>query len=567
MLTELHIEGLGVIESSTIEFHPGMTAVTGETGAGKTMVVSSLGLLMGSRADAGVVRHGSRRALVEGRFTGVEHIAEAVDEAGGVIEDDELLLARHVSAAGRSRAFVGGSQSGVGRLADLAGEVATIHGQSEQIRLGSPERQREVLDRFCGPEHAQALSRYRADHERRAALGHELDELVTRAQERAREQDLLRFGLDEIAAVDPQPGEETELAAQAQRLQATDDLQRLAESASGALSGSTEGFTDQPGVVGLFGEARKAMEQVEALDPAAAQIAQQMRETGFLVNDLAAQVASYLADLEADPRQLEAIAERRAALAGLTRKYGTTIEEVLEWSRTAAARMGELEGSDDRIAEIRQEVTALDESLARQAAAITSTRSDAAQRLVEQVQGELAALAMPHARLAFELKPLDALGPHGAESIQLVFAANPGLPAAPLGKVASGGELSRVRLALEVVLADADAGEDRGVHTCVFDEVDAGVGGAVAVEIGRRLAMLAKHCQVVVVTHLAQVAAFADAHLVVDKSTNGEVTVSNLRRVTGEERLQELARMMGGIESSDSSMAHARELLEAAGQA
>ncbi|MEL4357383.1 MULTISPECIES: DNA repair protein RecN [unclassified Luteococcus] len=566
MLTELRIEGLGVIAETGIEFHPGMTAVTGETGAGKTMVVSSLGLLMGARADSGVVRHGARRALVEGRFTGVASVTERVESAGGLVEDGELLLARQVSSAGRSRAFVGGAQSSVGALAEISGELATIHGQSEQIRLGTPERQREVLDRFCGSRHAAALRTYRADFERRGRLATELAELETRARERAREQDLLRFGLDEIAAVEPQPGEDEALAAEANRLQAVDDLRQLAETASAALSGSVDGYDDAPGVVGLFGQARKAMEQAETLDPAAAEVARQMREAGFQLNEAAAQVAGYLADLDADPLRLEAIAERRAALAGLQRKYGETIDDVLEWSRTSAARLTDLLGSDDRIEELRAEIGRLDDSLAQQASALTQTRTDAAERLATAVQSELAALAMPHARLGFELRPTPELTPHGAEQVQLTFAANPGLPAAPLGKVASGGELSRVRLALEVVLVDADAGEAPGAHTCVFDEVDAGVGGAVAVEIGRRLAMLARHCQVIVVTHLAQVAAFADAHHVVSKSTNGEVTVSDLRQVTGDERLAELARMMGGISSSESSLAHARELLEAAGQ-
>ncbi|MGO4958136.1 DNA repair protein RecN [Luteococcus sp. Sow4_B9] len=566
MLTELRIQGLGVIEQSAIEFHPGMTAVTGETGAGKTMVVSSLGLLMGTRADAGVVRHGSQRALVEGRFSSVEHVVGRVDELGGVVEDGELLLARQVNGSGRSRAFVGGAQSSVSGLSEIASELATIHGQSEQVRLGIPERQREVLDRFCGPDHAARLEAHRDAFDRRARLLDELDELVTRAQERAREQDLLRFGLAEIAAVDPQTGEEEALTAEMTRLQAMDDLQRLAQQASEALSGSVDGFDDSPGVVGLFGEARKAMEQAEGLDPAAAEVAQQLREVGFVVNDVAASVAGYLADLDADPARLESIGERRAALASLTRKYGNTIDEVLAWSQTSAQRLGELTGSDDRIEQLRAETADLDRTLHLSAEQITATRAEAADLLAALVQTELAALAMPHARLSFELRPLPELGRHGAEAVQLTFAANPGLAAAPLGKVASGGELSRVRLALEVVLADANAGEEHGVHTCVFDEVDAGVGGAVAVEIGRRLSALAKHCQVIVVTHLAQVAAFADAHLVVSKSTNGEVTVSDLRRVTGEDRLEELARMMGGIGSSESSRAHARELLETAGQ-
>ncbi len=569
MLTELRITGLGVIEESIIEFGPGMTAVTGETGAGKTMVVSSLGLLLGQRADSGVVRRGAARAIVEGRFSAVEHLRQSVEQTGGELEDDELLIARQVSAGGRSRAFVGGVQASVGSLSQVAAELATIHGQSEQVRLGTPERQREVLDRFCGPEHLARLEDYQRLFIRRRELRTEREELLTRAHERAREKDMLAFGLDEIAALDPQPGEDEQLAAEASRLQATDDLRQHADVAVTALSGSVDGFEDAPGAIGLLGQARKAMAQAADLDPGAQQIADQLREVGYLLDDATAQVASYLADLEADPARLEVITGRRAELAGLMRKYGDSVDEVLAWARNAAERHAALSGADDRIGEIDAELVRMDDEVAQRAAALGHGREQAARELADRVREELTALAMPHARLEFELPALPEPGPHGAEQVQLVFSANPGSDLAPLSKVASGGELSRVRLALEAVLADGaqDASEHPLLHSFVFDEVDAGVGGAVAVEIGRRLARLAQGSQVIVVTHLAQVAAFADRQYVVSKSSTGQVTTSNLRRVTGDERLAELARMMGGIESSQSSLAHARELLETAGRA
>ena len=569
MLTELRITGLGVIEESIVEFGPGMTAVTGETGAGKTMVVSSLGLLLGQRADSGVVRRGAARAIVEGRFSAVEHLRQSVEQTGGELEDDELLIARQVTAAGRSRAFVGGVQASVGSLSQVAAELATIHGQSEQVRLGILERQREVLDRFCGLEHLARLEDYQRLFVRRRELRTEREELVTRAHERAREKDMLAFGLDEVTALDPQPGEDEQFAAEVSWLQATDDLRQHADVAVTALSGSVDGFEDAPGAIGLLGQARKAMAQAADLDPGAQQIADQLREVGYLLDDATAQVASYLADLEADPARLEVITGRRAELAGLMRKYGDSVDEVLAWARNAAERHAALSGADDRIGEIDAELVRMDDEVAQRAAALGHGREQAARELADRVREELTALAMPHARLEFELPALPEPGPHGAEQVQLVFSANPGSDLAPLSKVASGGELSRVRLALEAVLADGaqDASEHPLLHSFVFDEVDAGVGGAVAVEIGRRLARLAQGSQVIVVTHLAQVAAFADRQYVVSKSSTGQVTTSNLRRVTGDERLAELARMMGGIESSQSSLAHARELLETAGRA
>lgn len=561
MLTHLRISNLGVIAEATLAPHPGMTVVTGETGAGKTMIVTGLGMLLGSRSDSGVVRHGSDRCLVEGRFCQLAAVADALDEVGAEVDDDELLAARQVQVSGRSRAMLGGVQVPLARLNDVVGELATIHGQSEQVRLGSPDRQREVLDRSGGASLAEALETYRARYLRRRALREELDTLQRQARERAREHDLLEFGLNEIAEVDPQPGEDDELAAEANRLQAVDDLRLLAERASHSLSGDSDGNLEDPGAVGLVGMARKDVDRVAELDPRAGEVAQQIREVGFRLNDAAAQVARYLADLEADPGRLEWVAARRSALQGLTRKYGATVTEVLDWARLSAARLAELSGDDDRISIIETELADLELAVRASGLVLTDLRGAAATALSASVIDELAALAMPHARLAFVLKPLLEPGPWGMEQVSLVFAANPGAEPAPLAKVASGGELSRLRLGLEVVLAETDPG-----HTFVFDEVDAGVGGAVGLEIGRRLAKLATASQVIVVTHLAQVAAFADRHCVVTKSDDGEVTVADLREVTGDSRVAEVARMMGGLTGSHPGLAHARELLASAGQ-
>lgn len=560
MLTELRISGLGVIGDATLELGAGFTAVTGETGAGKTLVVSGLGLLTGGKAESRLIRHGGDRALVEGRVTADEALAEAADRAGGTVEDGEVLLAR-VLMPSRSRALIGGAQVTLPGLVSAIGERITIHGQSEQIRLGSTERQREVLDASGGPVLAGLLTEYRTRWARRRAWSAELAGLTSQAQARARELALLEFGLGEIAKVDPHPGEDASLVAEQRRLQAVDDLRLGARSALVALAGDDEAYSDEPGALTLVGAARKALAGVAQDDPAAAELARRVDEASFLLSDAAGDLASYLAGLDADPLRLEAIAGRLADLQGLTRRYGSSIDEVLAWGRQAAADVGRLTGSDERITELEGLLAAVDDELAGLAARITAARTAAASELAGLVELELAALAMPHARLLFAVSPLGELGPHGADQVALLFSANPGSEPAPLAKVASGGELSRVRLALEVVLAEGAEG-----HTFVFDEVDAGVGGAVALEIGRRLARLAAHAQVIVVTHLAQVAAFADRHFVVHKADDGRVTTSGVREVRGTERVEELARMMAGLEGTHAARAHAGELLAEAGR-
>ena len=566
MLTYLRIRDLGVIEDATLEPAPGLTVVTGETGAGKTLVVTGLGLLLGQRGDAGLVRHGAQRALIDGGFAGVEALMGRLGELGVELDDGvdgpELLVSRQVGPQGRTRAALGGLAVPLGSLTDVVGELATIHGQSEQVRLAAPERQREMLDRAAGPALAQVLAEYRADFAlRRAALA-ERDSLRTDALSRAREADMLRFGLGEIDAVSPQPGEDEALAVEAHRLQSIDDLRALAVQADAALSGGDE--IEQPGAVGLVGQARKALESLSRQDETTVALPAAAAAALETVSDLAAQVASYLSSVEADPVRLEAITARRAALQGLTRKYGRTVDEVLIWAEVSRRRLDSLESSDQRISELSARIEDLDGQLATRAGIITELRTSAAGALSASVAGELAALAMPNSVVEFRLEPLDELGPYGAESVHVLLSANLGAPAAPLAKVASGGELSRVRLALEVVLAGMAADEAR--QTFVFDEIDSGVGGAVGLEIGARLARLASGAQVIVVTHLAQVAAWADRHFVVEKADVGAKTTASVREVTGDARVSEVARMMGGLADSQAGLQHARDLLAAAGR-
>ncbi|MBA8795274.1 DNA repair protein RecN (Recombination protein N) [Friedmanniella endophytica] len=563
MIEELRIADLGVINDARIEFDRGLTVVTGETGAGKTMIVSGIGLLLGGRADPRTVRTGADRARVEATALVpagplADRVAPVVTGAGGVIEDDSLLMARHVTAAGRSRAYLGGAQVPAAVAGEAASELVTVHGQSEQIRLGSPERQREILDRFCGEPLAVVHARYREAWTARRDAARRLDELQTSARQRAQEIDLLRFGLDEVAAVEPQPGEDRELAAEADRLQAADDLRGAAGTALAALAG-TDDDAESGSALGAVAAARRATDELAGRDPSAAELATRTAELGYLLGDLTADLSRYLDGLETEPGRLEQIAARRSALQQLTRKYGADCDEVLGWAEQAVRRLTALETSDHTIDELSAEVTRLDAALDADAAELTRLRTEAADALAERVRAELVDLAMPHARVVFEVGPAEP-GPHGRDTVDLLFTANPGTEPRSLARAASGGELSRVRLAVEVVLADG------GGHgsTFVFDEVDAGVGGKVATEIGRRLARLAEHAQVIVVTHLAQVAAFADRHYVVAKADDGQVTTSGVREVRGADRSAELARMMAGLDTTESALAHADELLELA---
>lgn len=557
MLEEIRISSLGVIESSTLELGPGLTVITGETGAGKTMIVTALGLLLGGRADTGAVRTGAKTARVEGvvRVDGLAAFAEAVEEAGGEVEDGRVVLARNVSAEGRSRAFVGGASVPVTTLGQVAEPLVAVHGQSDQHRLLQARAQREALDRFGGEPLAVLLAAYGDLYRRLDAVERELEEVVATARERAQEADLLRFGLGEVEAVSPEPGEDAALAAEESRLGFADTLRTAAEQAREALS-SEDGHPD---ALATTSAARTLLDGVREHDAEAGQLADRLAEITYLLSDAAADVASYAARIDTDPTRLAAVSERRAALTALTRKYGESIDEVLAWAERSATRLLDLDHTDERIEELRAEQELLRGQRDAAAAELSAARTEAAGRLGEQVTAELALLAMPHARLTVDVRPGERFTASGADEVELMLAANTGSEPRPLSKGASGGELSRVMLALEVALAGTSP-----VPTFVFDEVDAGVGGAAAVEVGRRLAELARSAQVLVVTHLPQVAAYADRHVVVEKSSDGSVTSSGLTVLDDAARERELSRMMAGLADSDTALAHARELLEVA---
>lgn len=575
MLTELRISGLGVIDEAVADFSPGLSVLTGETGAGKTMVVTGLRLLAGGRADPGRVRRGADKAVVEGRFDlaasatmdpadrrDLDQLLEDADV--DLDEDGTVIAARRVGADGRSRARLGGRSVPAGTLARFCAPVLAVHGQNDQLRLLRPDRQREAVDSHGGEEARAALQAYRDTYRRWRDAERSLAERTGRARELAREADLLRHGLDEIDALDPQPGEEAELDARIRRLTDSEELREVAGQAHETLTG--DGETVDP-VVNVLDHLRQRLSGAgdPALDPIATSIGQAVAALG----DAATELGLYLAELPVDAADLDSALERRHDLRALTRKYGTDVDDVIDWAARARTRLTEVDTSDTAVTELTATVARLAAELTERGAALTAVRRAAGEDLARRVTAELAELSMGGAGLVVRVSPsgdgLAAATESGLDDVELALDGPSGV--VPLGKGASGGELSRVMLALEVVLAERSGG-----GTLVFDEVDAGVGGRAALSIGRRLAELARTHQVIAVTHLAQVAAFADTHLVVHKSSvNGEAgdnggdgVVSGVRAVDADDRVTELARMLAGMEDTDTGLAHAGELLEKA---
>ncbi len=577
MLEEIRIRGLGVIDDAVLELGPGLTVVTGETGAGKTMVVHGLALLAGGRGDPGLVRPGNDRAIVEGRLQVQPGGPAAVlaAEAGADLDDGVLLVSRTLAAeGGRSRSHVGGRSVPLGVLAEVTSSLVALHGQHDQQRLVLAAEQLAMLDRYAGDDVGQPLAAYRLAWARWHAVIGELTEITHRRRERAQEADLLRLGVAEIAAAAPLVGEDAELAILVARLAHADLLSGAANTAHDALTGDP---SDHQGVdaLGLVAAARLALSPATGLDTELDSLETRLRELFHLLADCASDLGSYATAVDVDPQRLELAQQRQATLAALTRKYADDLEGVLAWSDRASARLMDLDGDDDRLEELRVAEVSSQSELAILAAHVSHCRHVAATRLAGQVTRELTDLALPHAvfdvavttsgtvegGLIVEGRRVAATR-DGIDDVELRLAAHPGAPSRPIARGASGGELSRVMLGLEVVLAGADP-----VPTMVFDEVDAGVGGRAAVEVGRRLARLARSHQVVVVTHLPQVAAFADRHLLVVKSDDGRVTASDVTVLSDQDRVRELSRMLAGLEDTDAARGHVEELLAVAAAA
>lgn len=583
MLTEIRIESLGAISSAVGEFDRGLTVLTGETGTGKTMVVTGLHLLGGARADATRVRSGAERAVVEGRFSTTDldeamvvRLDEMLDALGAERDEDGSVIAlRSVSRDGPSRAYLGGRSVPAKSLGDFTAGLLTLHGQNDQLRLIRPEEQCAALDRFAkaGP----ALERYCKLRDAWLSARRDLLDRRNRMRELALEADRLTFALNEIDAVDPQPGEDDALVAEIVRLSELDTLREAAATARAALSSEE---TDGLSATDSLGKARAALESTG--DAKLTALAGQIGEVLTVLVDAAGELGGFLEELPVDASALESKLARQAELRSLTRKYAADIDGVIGWAQESRQRLAQLDVSEEGLAALAARVDELGRELAQAAVDLSATRRKAAKRLAKEVTAELSGLAMADAQFTIDVT-LDAApdtapdpddsaalrlpsgervhaGADGVDQVEFGFAAHRGMDQLPLAKSASGGELSRVMLALEVVLATSR--KEAAGTTMVFDEVDAGVGGRAAVQIGRRLARLARTHQVIVVTHLPQVAAYADVHLVVHAA--GPKGTSVVRRLGGDERVAELARMLAGLGESDSGRAHARELLEAA---
>ncbi|MDN5794190.1 MAG: DNA repair protein RecN [Intrasporangium sp.] len=570
MFRQIRLRGIGVIDEAVLDLCPGLNVVTGETGAGKTMVVSGLGLLLGQRADSGLVRSGRTNAFVEGVVElpeGHPALVRAA-QAGAEHDDGELVIARTITATGRSRAHVGGRTTPVGVLAELGEHLVALHGQADQWRLTRGEAHREVLDVFGGGPVLALRDRVATLYDQWREATSDRDRLVSLAMERARQIDALTAALEEVEALDPQPGEDVALRAEDERLSHADTLRTAVGHALCRLTSDEYVAQPAPNVADLIAAARSGLGPALHHDARLGSLDDRLVELAALTSELVADLTGYLSDIELDPERLEAVQQRRAALTTLTRKYGESVEQVLGWTCEAAARLDELMTADDRVAHLAEQAHTLRAELIDASSLLSHRRHQAAVEFADRVGDELRHLAMGRAEVVVEVGARAGtdgelrsgervrLTRHGIDEVDILLAAHPGAPPRSITKVASGGELSRVMLAIELVGAGTGSRP-----TFVFDEVDAGVGGRAALDVGARLARLADQAQVIVVTHLAQVAAFADRHLVVRKADDGTITSSSVVAVADEQRLAELSRMMGGDPDSDAGLAHARDLL------
>ena len=558
MIEQIHIRDLGVIREAQLDLGPGLTVLTGETGAGKTMVLNALGLLLGSRSDASAVRKGQEQAFVEGRWLLPKEALDRITASGIEIEDGELLVSRSISSEGRSKSTVSGRSVPVGVLTEIGEHLVVVHGQSDQIRLKSASAQREALDQFAGAPLAALTDKYAEIYTAWKMAANRLQVLTTESSSRAREADEIRAAVEELTKLDPKSGEDIELSELAERLTHVEVLRIAAAAAHEELS--SDSFDDSSDALTSIGKARRALEQVSNHDPELEKLAEQLKEIGFSLNETAASISSYIAALDNDgASELEKIQSRRAELSSAMRKYGPTLDEVISYLETAGSRLLDLDSSDEAIASLTIEEQQLGKQAHDLAEQISSLRIKAAAELSAAFTAELSALAMTGASLDASITRLGELTAHGFDQVALLLSAYPGAEPRPIGKGASGGELSRIMLAIEVVLAKSEL-----APTFIFDEVDAGVGGAAASEVGKRLAMLARNAQVIVVTHLPQVAAFANRHLRVLKSSSADFTATDVVRLEGEQVVEELARMLSGLSESESGRSHAKELLDLA---
>jgi DNA repair protein RecN (Recombination protein N) len=566
-LEEISIRNLGIIDQSTLELGSGLNVLTGETGAGKTMILTALALVLGGKSDSALVRSGSERLIASAQFslpTITADLREIAENSGSDISDGSLILTRTVNSDGKSKAVAGGTTVPAATLANFADQLVEIHGQAANHQIVKPARQRELLDRYAGAKLSAALATYQGEFASYNDLKARIKAALDSASKRDREiGDLEEFlqGWQKLKAV---RGEYSETTNQIARLSSVEDLRA-------ASAGATEALTDETsGALTVLGAARRFLDLAKGKDSKLDEIATSIAEGFFLIDDAAREIASYLTALEADPGKLDSLQSRKAEINSFLKKYGGTgsadEDLVLLAARAKGAKeaIADLNGGEDRIRELQAELSAIKKNLVVSAKNLTEIRTSASLSLSRAVTSEIAALAMPHTVFSIAITSADYNGSLkesdftnlGCDEVAMQIQGHIGAPLIAIGKGASGGEMSRIMLALEVVLA-----QTHPVGTYIFDEVDAGVGGKAAIEVGRRLAALAKHTQVIVVTHLPQVAAWADTHFVVKKSSDGSISQSDVTKLEDRARVEEIARMLAGLEGSASAQEHAAELL------
>jgi len=559
-LRELTIRNLGVIDTAEIEFKSGLTVLTGETGAGKTMVLTALNLILGGKSDSDFVRSGQDRLVVSGKFAIGSEIAAQIEDAGGFVEDSEVLINRYVTNQGKSKISLGGAVSSASQVSDIAEGLIEIHAQSSSARLSKPAIQLELLDAFSN--HGDLISDYTNRYDQFLQVRRRINELEKQLSVREIEIAKLEGIVKDFERIKPLPGEISDLDNEINKLGAVEELNTGIIESLGILN------TEENSALVALGISKKILESLKGKDSELDELIEDQSETIFELLEINSKLERYLSQLEADPTRFDFLQNRKSELLGLVKKYGKgtdrdqAYENLLDEVGEASARLGDLQGGDLRLEELHKESAKLFGELKSSAGKLSKSRIDFAKKLSESITKELGLLAMPNAKLVVEVsenesddtKSYSALG---LNEVSFLFSSHRDGKLLSIAKGASGGELSRVMLAVEVVLA-----KNSPVGTYIFDEVDAGVGGKAAVEVGKRLALLAKNSQVIVVTHLAQVASWADNHLVVTKSETGSVTQSNIIVVIGNERRKEIARLLSGQDESISAQEHAGELLD-----
>ena len=551
MLTELRIRNFAIIESLALPLARGFNVLSGETGAGKSIIVGALGLLLGERASTDLIRSGADRATVEGVFDVSDRpeIIALLDERGIDVEESLVVLKREIVAAGRARAWVNGSTVNAGILAEVGRHLVNLHGQHEAQTLLDPDAQRRILDAFAGAtEQAVAV---REAYDAWSAARREIADLVRRRADAEKRADYLRHVVQEIEGAKLVDGEDVRLEDEARRLEHAEELRELASGISGAIEGDDGTLLEQ------LSQLSRLLSGIQRIDPALSRLQELYDAAYYNLEALAREISDYESTVELDPSRLEEVRRRRDLLFRLTKKYGASLAEVIDTGRTSRAELDLVDSAGLDLRTLEEREREAERALIERAAALTSARTAAAERLGVAVDEVLPDLGMPDGHFIAALVPAREIGPDGAESVEFRVSLNVGHEERPLARVASGGELSRVMLALKTILARLDR-----VPTLIFDEVDAGIGGRVGLQVGETMRRVASYHQVFAISHLPQIAARAHHHILVSKGARGGVTTADVVVLDGEPRVTELARMLGGDPESEVSRAHARELLE-----